>query len=184
RPLAVSKCPVRHPAADAAGVVECRGGTGAGGLLRREEHGLGRRAGVALGGGAGFPACRRLLLAGGAECCPRLCQSRSRQARAPGAETARGVAGYSGARPARTELANHPGPSLASHRGLGGARGGEKLQSGPCVVPAAGGNAAALSRTVGVVVLLYRSWGASDRAGPERAAAQLGPARPRPGTSP
>src|SRR5207248_2085548 len=114
----------------------------------------------------------------------RLRQPGSRQARTPGDRAARSVARHSRARPARAELAHHPGPSLAGHPGLGGARGGEKLQSGPCVVSAAGGNAAALSRTVGVVVLLYRSWGAFDRAGPERAAAQLGPARPRPGTSP
>ena len=65
RPRALSECPVRLAAADAAGVVERGGGAGAAGLLRGEERGRGRRAGVALGGGTGLRAGRRLFPAGG-----------------------------------------------------------------------------------------------------------------------
>ena len=91
---------------------------GAAGLLRGEERGRGRRAGVALGGGAGFRAGRRLFPAGGAERRPPLRQPGGGGAGAAGAGAARGVAGHAPSAPARNcALQITLGPPLMTTKG-------------------------------------------------------------------
>ena len=77
-------------------------------ITGRRAHGRGRRAGVALGGGAGFRAGRRLFLQAAQNAARALRQSGGRRARAPGAGAARGVAGYARARPHRNSPCKSP----------------------------------------------------------------------------
>ena len=134
---------------------------------------------------AGLQRAGHPLLAAGRPAGHRaLGQSGSDRAPHQRAGGARDPARHPRACPAGAGLADHPGPGVDGHQGLGGPGGGTSLRPGARALPAGGGDAAALPGAAGLVVLLSDPGGVTDGAGAGGAAPHPGPACRRPGAPP